>query len=175
MPITTICLILGNCSKIRQLLEDLQQAFGSISLAGIEHCRQKVWHNTLLSKSQVFSWDFTPQEYGIVYMKIFDGDKLEKLLVANWTQFLDSSRLMAFVLQKLQENAGRLDIISSGQIKSKGIKITLSRFHISGNGFVIWIEFNAPVAHNRYAEGTMELFLTLDGQFNLINLIGNIN
>lgn len=107
-------------------------------------------------------------------MQIFDADKLEKLLVANWTQFLDSTRLMAFVLQKLQENAGRLDIITSQSIKSKGIKITLSRFHPSGNGFLIWIEFNAPVVPNRFAEGTMELFLSLDGQLKLLNLIGNI-
>lgn len=108
-------------------------------------------------------------------MQIFDADKLEKLLVANWTHFLDSKRLMAFVLQKLQENAGRLDIISSESIKSKAIKITLSRFYPSGTGFVIWIEFNAPVVPNRFAEGTMELLLTLDGQFKLLNLIGNIN
>ena len=107
-------------------------------------------------------------------MKIFDADKLEKLLVANWTQFLDSTRLMAFVLQKLQENAGRLDIISADSIKSKGIKITLSRFYPSQSCFTIWIEFNAPVVPNRYAEGTMELVLDLDGKIELIHLIGNI-
>lgn len=107
-------------------------------------------------------------------MKIFDADKLEKLLVANWTQFLDSTRLMAFVLQKLQENAGRLDIISADSIKSKGIKITLSRFYPSHHCFTIWIEFNAPVVPNRFAEGTMELMLDLDGKIELVHLIGNI-
>ena len=107
-------------------------------------------------------------------MKIFDGDKLEKLLVANWTQFLDTTRLMALVLQKLQENAGRLDIISSESIKPKGIKISISRFSVLQHGFTIWIEFNAPVVPNRYAEGTMELFMDLQGNFEMTHLFGNI-
>ena len=107
-------------------------------------------------------------------MKIFDADKLEKLLVANWTQFLDSTRLMAFVLQNLQQNSGRLDIISPESIKSKGIKITLSRFYPTKRSFAIWIEFSAPVAHGRHAEGTMELSMDLEGNFDMVHLIGNI-
>ena len=107
-------------------------------------------------------------------MNIFDADKLEKLLVANWTRFLDSTRLMAFVMQKLQENSGRLDIISPEAIKSKGIKITLSRFYPTKRSFAIWIEFSAPVAPNRHAEGTMELSMDLDGNFEAVHLVGNI-
>lgn len=108
-------------------------------------------------------------------VNIFDADKLEKLLVANWTHFLDSSRLMAYVLQKIQENASSLDIISSEKIKNKGIKITLSRCMLTPHGFLIWVEFNAPMAQPKsYAEGTMELLLDTKGQFNFIQLNGNV-
>lgn len=107
-------------------------------------------------------------------MNIFDADKLEKILVANWTHFLDSSKLMAYVLQKIQENASSLDIISPEKIKNKGVKMTLSRFSLNPHGFIIWVEFNAPLAPNNYVEGTMELLLDLQGQFNFMSMNGNI-
>ena len=106
-------------------------------------------------------------------MKLFDADNFEKLLVANWTKFLDSSRLMAYVLQKLQEHSSSLDIISSEKIKTKGIKISLSKFLLTHQGFLVWIEFNAPIQGN-YAVGTMELLMTLDGEFNFIQMNGNL-
>lgn len=107
-------------------------------------------------------------------MNIFDADKLEKILVANWTHFLDSSKLMAYVLQKIQENASSLDIISPEKIKNKGVKMTLSRFSLTPHGFIIWVEFNAPLVPNNYVEGTMELLLDLQGQFNFMSMNGNI-
>lgn len=107
-------------------------------------------------------------------MNIFDADKLEKILVANWTHFLDSSKLMAYVLQKIQENASSLDIISPEKIKNKGVKMTLSRFNLTPHGFIIWVEFNAPLAPSNYVEGTMELLLDLQGQFNFMSMNGNI-
>lgn len=108
-------------------------------------------------------------------MSIFNADNLEKLLVANWTHFLDSSRLMAYVLKTVQENASRLDIITPEKIKNKGIRITISRFAYITQGFLIWVEFNAPMEQFKYAEGTLELLLDHNGQINLMNMCGNIS
>ena len=107
-------------------------------------------------------------------MDIFNADKLESLLVANWTHFINSSKLMAYVLKNVQENANCLDIISSEKIKNKGIRVTLSRFHLNKNGFLIWVEFNTPVANSKYAEGTMELNLSFGGTLNFITMNGNL-
>ena len=107
-------------------------------------------------------------------MNIFDADKFEKLLVANWAHFMDSSKLMAYVLKKVQENAASLQIISAEKIKNKGVRITLSRFSLTNRGFVMWIEFNCPVAPSNYAEGTMEIIVGFDGEFNFSQLNGNI-
>jgi hypothetical protein len=107
---------------------------------------------------------------------IFDADKLEKILIANWTHFIDSSKLMAYAQKQVQENASHLEIISGEQIKNKGVRITISRFYYSPNGFLIWIEFNAPIApKNNYAEGTLEVLLNHHGQLKLININGHIN
>lgn len=109
-------------------------------------------------------------------MDIFDADKLEKLLIANWTHFLNSSKLMAYALKMVQENANRLDIISSEKIKNKGVRITISRFSYTPEGFLIWIEFNAPIApRNNYAEGTLEVLLNNFGVLKLINIVGHVS
>ena len=104
----------------------------------------------------------------------FREEKLEELLVANWTQFLDSFKLLRFVLQNVKANTNRLAIISQSEIKSKGSSITLSRCHWSKAGFVIWIEFHVPRASNQAAEGTMEANLSCNGSITHINTIGNI-
>lgn len=104
----------------------------------------------------------------------FKEDKLEEILVANWTQFLDSSKLMAFVLQNVQANINSLVIISSSEIKTKGVSITLSRFYCTSTGFTLWVEFNIPLAINKMAEGTMELNLSHEGIISHNMTIGNI-
>jgi len=102
------------------------------------------------------------------------ADKLEEILVANWTQFIDSSKLLGFVVKTVQSNIERLAIISSAQIKPRGISATVSRCHWNAKGFLIWVEFHVPTSTNKIAEGTMELNLSNDGSIYLINILGNV-
>jgi hypothetical protein len=107
-------------------------------------------------------------------VNIFNADNLEKLLVANWTHFLDSSKLMAYVLKTVQENANRLDIISSEKIKNKGIKITISRFVLKKEYFLVWVDFNVPLQQFKNADGTLELLVFFNGDIQVANMFGNI-
>lgn len=104
----------------------------------------------------------------------FSEEKLEELLVANWTHFLNSSKLLAFVLQNVKENINRLAIISSSEIKPKGVSLTLSRCCWISTGFTLWVEFHIPIATNKMAEGTMELHLSCKGSITHVNTLGNI-
>ena len=79
----------------------------------------------------------------------FKEDELEKLLVTNWTKFIDSSKLMAFVLQTVNANSEHLEIISSNEIKQKGVSLTISRFKWTNPIFVLWVEFHVPLAINK--------------------------
>lgn len=106
--------------------------------------------------------------------KLFDQEKFESLLVANWTQFINSSMLLAFVLQKVQENADRLAIISCTTFKNKGATITVSNFAYQNLGFTIWVDFSVPLSNNRLAEGTIELFLNTKSEINYNTITGNI-
>jgi hypothetical protein len=115
-----------------------------------------------------------------VLKNAFSKDKFEELLVANWTQFLDYSKLLAYVLFTIQEKASNFTQVESEEKPFKGIRITISRFSISDNGFLIWIDFIAPFSGSQVVEGTMELFLEID-KINLhnesisyISMLGNI-
>jgi len=109
-----------------------------------------------------------------VLKNTFREDKLEELLVANWTHFLDSSRLLAFVLQTVKANINRLAIISSSEIKPKGVSLTLSRCYWTPKGFTLWVEFHIPIASTQMAEGTMELHLSCNGSISHVNTLGNL-
>jgi hypothetical protein len=109
-----------------------------------------------------------------VLKNVFKEEKLEELLVANWTHFLDSSRLLAFVLQNVKANINNLAIISSSEIKPKGISITTSRCHWTPKGFILWIEFHIPIETKKMSEGTMELLLSNDGNITNITILGNL-
>ena len=109
-----------------------------------------------------------------VLKNVFKEDKLEEILVANWTRFLDSSKLLAFVLQNVQANINNLAIISGSEIKPKGVSLTISRCYWMTQGFAIWAEFQIPVSANKQAEGTMELHLSNDGSISHIRTLGNI-
>jgi hypothetical protein len=105
---------------------------------------------------------------------IFDGDKFEKLLVANWNKFLDTQKLMALVLQIVRDNTNSLAIISDSQIKTKGITVTLSRFYLHNNTFTLWTEFSVPLDSKRTAEGTIEFNMSTEGNFKFVQIIGNV-
>ena len=107
-------------------------------------------------------------------MKIFDKNKLEELLIANWTKFLDFSKFMAIVLEKVRDNENKFNKIpNKTQIKSQNFQIMMSRFEIIENGFVLWVEFKVPI-NNGLAIGTSEFHLNNNGNLTHKETLGNI-
>jgi hypothetical protein len=109
-----------------------------------------------------------------VLANAFKENKFEELLVANWTHFIDSSKLMAYVLQNVQKNANNLAIISDAEMKPTGVKITVSRCYLKPEGFIIWVDFSIPMTRNDIADGTMELHMSHSGIISYITMLGNI-
>ena len=121
-----------------------------------------------------------------VLKNVFFKDKLEEMLTANWTEFLDSSKLLAYVLTKIQENANDFKISEIEEKPFLGVRITISRFSSTKEGFVFWVEFSAPFSSSEIVEGTMELLLNpfeesktndfnlYKGSISYISMLGNI-
>lgn len=105
---------------------------------------------------------------------VLKDDKLEELLVANWTKFLDSQKVMAFVLQNVRDRIESFACIPSAEFRNNGVRVTLSRFQIVPNGFIVWVEFTVPTEDSAVAIGTTELHLTNVGDISHIQTLGNI-
>lgn len=105
---------------------------------------------------------------------VLKEDKLEEVLVANWTKFLNSSKLMAFALQNARERIDSFNIIPTTELRNKGVQVTLSRFQIVPSGFIIWMEFTVPIESDAIATGTTELLLSNKGDISHIQTMGNL-
>jgi hypothetical protein len=110
-----------------------------------------------------------------ILQNALDKDKFEEFLIANWSQFLNSSKLLAYVIQNVKNNTNNFGIISASTISLKSNFITISRFDWKPQGFILWVEFNIPLTTDKTAEGTMEILLSNDGILSQIQTIGNIH
>lgn len=82
---------------------------------------------------------------------VFDPEKLEQLLVANWTKFLDSRALLRFAVKALENT-------SSTPPKS----LTVSRCEVNHSGFLLWLECSGL---------TLETTMTFSGELRLVQII----
>lgn len=101
---------------------------------------------------------------------MLDKLKLEEVLLKHWASFLDSKKLMVRVLQDASDAAESFEKAVATKIE-RSIRISASRFQLTGDGFVIWMEFTVP----RDAEvhlGTAEYLLSFGGELVLQQMIG---
>jgi len=82
-------------------------------------------------------------------MQILNIQELEKLLIANWTAFLNHREIFKILTDQTKNNT------INGPING----LTVSRFELKPKGFLIWMEFNS----NQVAY-TTELILNFDGE-----------
>ena len=104
--------------------------------------------------------------------EIINSKKLEELLIANWTSFINYSKLMAHILEIVRDT--ELAVMEQSTIPKIGIQISISRFELIHNGFLIWVEFKVPKEENKIAIGTSELKLSYSGGLSHIKTIGNL-
>jgi hypothetical protein len=105
---------------------------------------------------------------------IVNRDEFEKVLLVNWTKFINPQRLISFVLSNvLDTDLQRVDQPAPTQKKS--VQITLSQFRPAKNGsFLVWADFVIPKKEG-LAVGTCELRLDpLTGSIEHSQTLGNI-
>lgn len=100
-------------------------------------------------------------------------NEFERLLLTNWTKFINPQRLIAFVLSKVRDT--ELDTIHNKPPKQKtSLQITLSQFRPSPDGFLIWVDFVIPKPEGTVV-GTCELrFDPVKGAIEHLQTLGNI-
>lgn len=99
-------------------------------------------------------------------------EKLEELLVRNWTKFLDTKKVLVKVLQDANASADTFNIVKSdGKPEKKAMQVSLSRFRLADTGFLIWVEFVVPRDGEVYV-GTAEYRLLASGSLELRQMLG---
>lgn len=99
-------------------------------------------------------------------------EKLQQLLLTNWTSLLDASTLMRRVL--LDARNAELKTVQEKDAPLPRTKVTITKFKLeSNNEFQIWAEFTIAMEHGR-AVGSHIYTLNLDGELTLVQTCGVI-
>jgi hypothetical protein len=105
---------------------------------------------------------------------VLKADKLEELLVANWTAFLDARELMAYVLCRVRDSVrGNFAVVAQQAPGGNGVQITLSRCRLAGDGLLLWVDFKVPQEYG-VTVGTSEIHLSPAGTLEHVRTVGNI-
>ena len=103
---------------------------------------------------------------------IINKQNLEKLLMSKWTTFMDSKQVIAFTLLTVRNQKDSFQIVQEEEnLPEKNIQITISRFEPCPEHFTVWIDFTVP-HENEIVVGTVETKLKLNGDLNLLNIVG---
>lgn len=105
---------------------------------------------------------------------ILKTEILENLLIKNWTQFVDSHKLLAFVLSSLRDMS--LPPIFQAKFQCKNnVQIAVSQAKFKKNLLSLWVDYVVPKSETSYLTGTCEVDLDLStGQIVNTNIIGSL-
>jgi hypothetical protein len=103
---------------------------------------------------------------------ILKTTKLENILLSKWTEFLDVRKLLAFIMKSVRDTKDLIEI-EEETLPQKNTELTLSKFSINQNGFLIWADFTIP-KEKGFAIGTCEICLNNNGNLKLIRCVGHI-
>lgn len=103
--------------------------------------------------------------------KIINKQKLEELLTAHWAEILDVRKLIAHVMLNVRD--ADLKTFEEDNLPEKGVEITITRFTIQNDGFLLWIDFTIPKERG-FAIGTCEAHLSNSGILNTTQVVGHL-
>ena len=92
------------------------------------------------------------------------SEKLEQLLQANWSQFIDRTQIMRMTMEFSRDYEYR--VVHQAEMPPKQIRISVTKFIVNENGFETWIEFTLP-KNEGVIVGTHVCSLSLSGELEL--------
>lgn len=105
---------------------------------------------------------------------IVSVDKLEEILVAQWSAFINPAKLIVWTMKTVR---ARLDtsfiVVNDADFSNRGTQITVSRCQLKPGCFLLWIDFTIPF-DDKVAVGTVETRLGFDGSLTAEAASGNL-
>lgn len=101
---------------------------------------------------------------------MIDKTKIEQLLMKNWSEFLNTKNLFSTSLSLI--SATTFSIVKTDKLpEGNSVKLSVVQLNIVNTGLRLWVDFFVP-KDNAVSVGTIDCFITWDGTFTLINLVG---
>ena len=103
---------------------------------------------------------------------ILNTKSLSNILRGHWTEYIDKTRLIAYVLQTVR--AVNFPVPDDPECckATPGLKLTISQAELSVGGLLLWIEFSIPMPEQMAKVGTCEVLLSPDGTLESRYVIG---
>lgn len=99
-------------------------------------------------------------------------EKLEQLLLANWTFLLDRNLLIRNILENVRD--AKLPVVQQKDVPPAIVKVIVTKFAVKDKTqFELWIEFSIPKDEG-LAIGSQVYTLGLDGELNLQESYGTV-
>ncbi len=102
---------------------------------------------------------------------MINKEKLEEILIRNWANFFDIKKMISRVLQDVDASFNTFDITKEKNTGSGVMQISLSRFHLIEDGFILWVEFAVP-KNNDISIGTIEYVLSSNNIIKIKQITG---
>lgn len=97
-------------------------------------------------------------------------EKLEKLLLSHWADFLNKTLLLRRVLEDARDS--KLKFVKNDAAPTPQTKVTITKFQLLDNSkFEVWVEFTVP-KDGGVAVGTHTYLMELNGSLTLIETYG---
>lgn len=85
-------------------------------------------------------------------------EKLEKILITNWTQLVELPDIISLIKDFANKN---IENFKKTNNLTKKSQFSASRFELNDDKFTIWIEFNMPL-NQTWIKGTFEFNLIIE-------------
>lgn len=103
---------------------------------------------------------------------ILEKIKLEELLLANWTNYINTSQLIRVTLENIRDAIYPVKAAESyGQPLPQGVRVSVTNVGLTDRGLEIWVEFCAKVEIGTVI-GTHIFKIDLNGFFTLKETYG---
>lgn len=93
---------------------------------------------------------------------VFDPNKLEKLLIKNWADFINPRELLSFIRNNVEQKFN----ITNPKIQT----LLISNCEFDNNGLFLWISYKI-LKSNETVNSTTKVFLNQDGTITEIKTI----
>jgi hypothetical protein len=102
-------------------------------------------------------------------------EKLESLLVKNWTEFISYKTLFPIIKENVNSLLNSMPKIIEKTNNIIPNRASMSRFYLKNDSYMVWFDYVVSLNEKEYASGTIEFKIIPDGSMVFSDLEGTLH